>query len=148
MTYRAIDLATAARTLWGECEGEPQAGKEAVAWVMRNRVEHPCWWSREKGDGIEDDTIEAVCVDPWQFSCWKDAKRLAKMQALTTDNEAFRQCLIAVAAVFGDLIADPTGGACHYHAVSMDPYPSWTAKLQRSTKIGNHVFYIEKKDKA
>ena len=143
MTYRAIDISTAARTLWGECEGEPQAGKEAVAWVMRNRVERPGWWSREKGDDIADDTIQAVCRDPWQFSCWKDQKRREKMLALTVDNEAFRQCLIAVAAVFGDLIADPTGGACHYHAVWMDPYPAWTAKMQRTTKIGNHIFYVE-----
>ena len=43
---RALDLL--ARTVWGEARGECFRGKLAVAWVARNRAEHPRWWGDRK----------------------------------------------------------------------------------------------------
>ena len=125
------DIATLARTLYGEARGEAWAGKVAVAWVIRNRAERGGWWGG---------TIDGVCRKPWQFSCWNanDPNR-AKLQAVTPESPAFADCLAAAAAVLGGLVKDPTRGACHYHAPGVRP--AWAAGKDPVATIGRHRFY-------
>ena len=113
-------------------------GKEAVAAVIMNRVAIAqarggrFWWGG---------TVEEVCRKPWQFSCWNasDPNR-AKIEAVTADNRVFAQCLdIARRAVAGEL-ADPTGGANHYHSTSVNP--AWSHGVRPSAEIGGHLFYV------
>jgi len=139
------DLDTLARTLWGEARSERRAGMEAVAWVVMNRFARPCWWSRNRGDGIEDDTIEAVCRDPWQFSCWnpKDPN-LPKLLGVDQQDRHFRLALeVAAQAMSGQLPPPPQPGACHYK-VSSRPWPKdWGP--ERPTPdyvVGHHSFYV------
>ncbi|WP_341913694.1 cell wall hydrolase [Ferrovibrio terrae] len=143
MDQQARDLDTLARTLWGEARGEGRQGMIAVAWVILNRARKPCWWSRNKGDGIEDDTIEAVCRDPWQFSCWNvsDPNR-AKLLAVDTADPAFRLALaVAEDALAGRLPPDPTSGACHYKVSSL-PWPKdWGEPRDADFVHGHHAFY-------
>ena len=82
MEYRLEDVLALARTLWGECRGEPKIGQIAVAWVILNRAEQPGWWSKSHTEAIMDDTIEAVCLCPHQFSCWWDSQA-AKVRSKT-----------------------------------------------------------------
>lgn len=142
LSYRAIDLLTLARTLWGEARSESWRGLIAVAWVVRNRLAKPGWWSRQQGDGIPDDTIEAVCRDKWQFSCWWDSQ---KARVSTRTPAQLGLCYQAAQAVLDGIEDDPTGGADHYHTIAKPDYaktwpPEW-AKGHKGVVIGNHVFY-------
>lgn len=117
-------------------------GQIAVAWVIRSRATNPGWWSRQRGDGIPDDTIEAVCLDPHQFSCWWDgqAKRVrsSTLAQLGTLYELAE-------AVLNDQIPDPTNGADHYHAIlrpeGVEVWPPVWAQKKVGKRIGRHLFY-------
>lgn len=141
MKYRPEDVLILARTLYGESRGESEDGQTAVAWVVRNRAEHPGWWSRQR-DGIPDDTIEAVCLEPNQFSCWWD-KQATKVRSITVDKlTSFIQ--IAQGVLLGN-IPDSTGGADHYHTILRPEYaktwpPKW-AQGKVGKTIGSHIFY-------
>lgn len=128
-----------ARTLWGEARGEPVRGIEAVAAVVLNRVAVA---RAAGGDWWWGGSIVEVCRKPFQFACWLpgDPNR-EKLLAVGPGDPAFRMCLrIARRAVAGRL-ADPTGGATHYHARTVAPY--WSHGLTPCAEIGNHVFYRE-----
>lgn len=133
----AVDVL--ARTLFGEARGESVKGKEAVAAVVMNRVRR----ARERGGAYWwGATVEQVCLKPWQFSCWNqtDPNR-AKIEAVGMDNRVFRTCVrIARRAVAG-VIADPTGGATHYHV--RDLAPPWSRGRVPAAEIGGHVFFAD-----
>lgn len=82
-------------TIYGEARGQPILDQLAVGAVIRERYLRPGWWTREKDDGIEDDTWQATCRDPYQFSCWNggDANYKAMINADTHDNKTFQKCL-------------------------------------------------------
>ena len=125
----ALDLDIAARTVYGEARGESDAGKLAVAWVIRNRVEAETWF----GEGIA-----GVCKKPWQFSCWNqnDPNR-EKLLVLKKDSIGYQQALAAVARALVS-IDDPTDGSRHYHTKAVRPH--WA--IGKPTKIiGNHLFF-------
>lgn len=133
----ATDLDIMARTIYGEARGESQIGRIAVGWVIRNRAEMdlgndglPDWW----GEGIK-----GVCQRPWQFSCWNqnDPNR-AKLLTVTHKDAAFKACLTAARDVLLGSMADPTGGATHYHTASVAP--PWAKGLKHTT-VGRHRFY-------
>jgi N-acetylmuramoyl-L-alanine amidase len=126
---RSIDVL--ARTLWGEARGEGRTGIDAVAAVVVNRLRRP----RRFGA-----TIEEICRKPFQFSCWNENDpNLPKLLAVGPDNRELAVCLeVAKAAVEGRL-ADPTGGADHYHHRSVQP--AWSAGRTPSAIIGNHLFF-------
>lgn len=125
------DLDVMARTLWGEARGESLEGKIGVAWVIKNRADKPSWWGKD---------ITGVCKAPWQFSCWlpNDPNR-AKLLAVKTTDEMFRECLFIVAGVLSGNIPDPTKGANHYHAKSIKP--NWANGVEPTARLHNHVFY-------
>lgn len=140
--YRPVDLVTLARTLWGEARGEPVEGQIAIAWVVKNRVNNPGWWSRQKGDGIVDDTIESVCLDPNQFSCWWDSQA-PKVRSRSI--ESLGPFMVAAQAVLDGLEPDPTGGADHYHTIARPEgvrvWPPKWAQGKAGKTIGRHIFY-------
>ena len=126
----AIDIL--ARTIWGEARGEGPDGRKAVAAVVVNRVKRPRWWGR---------TVEAVCLKPWQFSCWNenDPNRAPLLSVGPSDAE-FRACLaIATAAVDG-FADDRTLGATHYFRTGTS-VPHWAAGKTACATIGNHSFF-------
>lgn len=139
-----FDLDTMALTLWGECRGESLKGQQAVAWVIRNRFYQPGWWSRHAGDGIPDDTIAAVCRDPWQFSCWNPSDRQsARLKDPSTlqrpDVQALRE--LAARVLWEDAANDPVAGADHYCTKKVAPYTRWAKGRKPVKVIGNHQFY-------
>lgn len=131
---REVDIL--ARTLYGEARGETVRGKEAVASVVLNRVKR----AKGRGGYWWGDSIEAVCLKPWQFSCWNenDPNR-AKILAVDETNTVFESCLrIARRAVSGCL-EDITKGATHYHVKSLTPI--WTRGKAVCAEVGRHQFY-------
>lgn len=140
-TVTELDLDTLTRTLFGEARGEPLVGQVGVVHVVLNRLRTPGWWSRQKGDGIPDDTVAAVCRDPWQFSCWNpsDPNR-AKLLALTPADSIYRILRNSVeAVVLRGLHPDPTGGATHYKR--FDWKAAWAAGRTPTVRLGVHEFY-------
>jgi N-acetylmuramoyl-L-alanine amidase len=139
----AIDLDTMARTLWAEARGEGREGMEAVAAVIMNRYAKPCWWSRQKGDGIPDDTIQAVCRDPWQFSCWnRNDPNLPKLLAVDIRDPAFRLALDVAAEAMSGQLQDPTGGAHHYKVTKLAWPKDWGPERAEADYVcGAHSFY-------
>ncbi|MGQ0528070.1 MAG: cell wall hydrolase [Alphaproteobacteria bacterium] len=134
--YRALEIDVLARTLWGEARGQGQAGLEAVACVVLNRVEI----ARERGKYWWGGDIIQVCQKPYQFSCWnRSDPSYQQLVAVDAKNRAFVLCQrIARAAVNGDL-SDGTGGATHYHANYVSPY--WAQGERPTAVIGAHIFY-------
>lgn len=138
------DLITLALTVWAEARGEGLDGQRAVAWVIRTRWEHPGWWSRQRGDGIPDDTITAVCRDPCQFSCWSpDDPHYPRLFLPATRERLDYQ----LARKVGEDVmnappeADITGGADHYCTKAVARYTRWARGHKPIRVIGNHQFY-------
>ena len=127
-----------ARTIWGEARGEGQTGMTAVACVVMNRVNIAR--AQPNGDYWWGNSILRVCQKPLQFSCWNpNDPNLLQLQSVTTENAEFALATrIAGWAATGSL-ADPTGGATHYHALSV--IPSWASGHTPTAIIGHHVFY-------
>jgi N-acetylmuramoyl-L-alanine amidase len=131
--YRASTQETdvLARTLWGEARGEGILGMAAVAAVVMNRVRKPCWWG---------DSIISVCQARYQFSCWNDDDpNRVKLRRVDHADPLFAQAHTIASLAAAGWLADPTGGATHYHAVGINP--KWAAGHLPSITIGRHKFY-------
>lgn len=139
------DLTTMALTVWAEARGEMPGGQRAVAWVIRNRFENPGWWSRNAGDGIPDDTIAAVCRDPFQFSCWNPAD--PNRFRLDNPNTQKRPDYLAIRQICEDVLNsttaddDPTSGSDHYCTIAVARNTRWARGRKPAVVIGNHQFY-------
>lgn len=133
------DLDTLTRTLWGEARGEPDTGRTAVAWVVRNRAEWSpaAWWGN---------TIKGVCLKGWQFSSWNvnDPNR-AKMIALAKDDPLYLELRKIAEGVLSGAIEDPTaeaiGGATTYKVVGTKA--SWDNAVFSlpNIVIGRQIFW-------
>ena len=125
------DLDTLARTLYGEARGELYGGKVAVACVVINRVKARSWYG---------DSVAAVCLKPYQFSCWNaDDPNREKIEAATEDDDDFRECLdVATRALAGEF-PDLTFGSRHYHTPGVTP--KWSRGKTPIIKIGEHLFF-------
>ena len=137
------DLDTMALTVWGEARGESAKGQIAVAWVIKNRWMHPRWWSRHSFDSIPDDTISAVCRDPWQFSCWNpsDPNRKKLEDSTTKDLDSFIQIRKMCELVLLNEISDPTNTADHYVVTKIANSVRWARGRKPCAVIGNHSFF-------
>lgn len=128
------DIETLGRTIWGESRGELYAGMIAVGWVVRNRTADKLErWPR---------TIEGVCRQPRQFSCWNSSDPNGiRVRAVGVDDPAFRQCLrVAVEVICGSI--DPTKGANHYLTIALaeSKPPKWYDPAKVVIDIGHHRF--------
>jgi len=146
---RSIDLLTMAATIYGEARGTSQVDREDIAHVILNRFKDgPDWMKSQRGDGIPDFTIEAVCRDPWQFSCWNmndpnypKLKRLMKTPLKALENERFLECLEAALRAFNGRGQKRVGKSLHYHAKSMNFPSAWGTPVEPYRDNGFHLFY-------
>lgn len=132
-TY-AIDIL--ARTLWGEARGETLAGKEAVACVILNRLKK----AKTKGRFWWGNSLEEICLKPYQFSCWnQNDVNYRRVIAVTDADPHFAICLRIARRAVNELLNDATNGADHYHADTITP--SWSEGRAPTAIIGRHLFY-------
>lgn len=119
-----------ALTLYWESGGEPRAGVVGVGWVVLNRLAHPefpstvCQVVRQGGN-------QPGC----QFSYSCDGQTDAPI-----DPEAWSRVRSIAQEVLTKQVPDPTGGALFFHSASLEEIP-WTVTRQRTTQIGNQVYY-------
>lgn len=140
MIYDPHNLDIMAKTLWAEARGEPEEGMLAVGWVIRNRAERSGYAGSLVGS---NGAVSAVCLAPWQFSCWnKNDPNYAKLEVLALD-EYVKEQELAI-DVLGGIAPDPTGGADCYYAPAGMPggvAPPWAASMHFCGKFGTQFFY-------
>ncbi len=129
-----------ARTIWGEARGSGLEGMAAVANVIGNRVNadigrdnKPDWW----GEGYI-----AVCLKPWQFSCWNENDpNYAKLMAVELPDPQFSDAIVFAWAQTNGRLRDRTKGSDSYYAAGMKNPPAWARGKVYQVEIGGHLFY-------
>lgn len=128
------DIDTLARTLWAEARGEGLQGMEAVACVILARTKDKRW----------PDTVEDVCRQPWQFSCWNsDDPNLPKLARVGHSDLGYARAYAVAAMAVADMLMDRTSDANHYLTASLfdgSRRPVWAHPENVTCRIGNHVF--------
>ena len=117
--------------IYYEARGEGPSGEEAVAEVVLNRTRN----GRHKRS-ICAVVYQGVARAGCQFSFACDGSRTKRKC-----RQAWRQAADLAARILSgrQALTDLTGGATHYHALSVRPY--WADALVRTVQIGHHVFY-------
>lgn len=142
------DRQAVALTVFGEARREPLIGQHAVAWVIRNRLEHP------QRFGF---SWKGVCHRHAQFSCWYPwggASNYAAVMAAATQvidgpmpspGSALARALQVADDVMAGRGFDPTKGADHYYApAAMTPagrVPVWAQGKTPTAVVGAHQFF-------
>lgn len=133
-TITPAELHVVVQTIWGEARSECRLGQIAVAWVIRNRVDHPGrdWWG--------DDLI-GVCKTPRQYSCWNaDDPNRPKLDGVGVATQGYLGLLNVATEVMIGGLDDPTAGATHYRRVG---WPAkWAAGRKPSVVIDHHEFFV------
>ena len=122
------------RTVIGEAANQGTVGQQAVAAVIKNRMD-------AGKQGAQD-----VIFAPNQFEPWNNPKTRATLEAIDPNSKQYQDILNnAVRPVMAGTAKDPTGGATHFYsptaqkALGRDA-PDW-AQGQTPTVIGQHNFY-------
>lgn len=134
-TFTELDIF--ARTLYGEARGDvAKFGDKAlyaIGHVILNRLEAKSWFGT---------SIKAVCLKPFQFSCWnKDDPNYPILMQTDIKNSVYALC----ETVAQDLLKqknkrqDFTNGANHYHHRLTAAY--WSHKKTPTLTFGSHMFY-------
>lgn len=128
------DIDILARTLLGECEPWNEDEAKAIASVIMNRVRFKNW----------PNTPAAVCLQPWQFSCW-NANDPNRGRIIAAAGRWFEKCLDIATLAVKHGIHDPTCGATHYYLSSIKT-PKWakgkTSCYRTLHKNGSfHLFF-------
>lgn len=128
---QAWEFSLLALCIWREARGEPYQGKLGVAWVIRNRALHPSWYGHD---------WEEIILKPSQFSSFNpNDPNAVKFPGDPAKEPDWAECLSVAQDVYSNAIADPTGGAINYHAISA--HPDWADKMNFTVQLGNHRFY-------
>lgn len=127
------NLGVAARTLWQEARGEPQAGQIAVAHAIVNRLKSGRWGK----------TLGEVCLWHMQFSGWRNVDpNFALACELHDDDPQLVAFANLITQAFTE--SDPTSGAEFYYADTIEP-PIWTNGASYCGKFGSQLFFCNVK---
>ncbi|MGF6401536.1 N-acetylmuramoyl-L-alanine amidase [Pseudomonas frederiksbergensis] len=119
-------LVCLALNIYHEARGEPRNGQVAIAMVTMNRAE----W--------ESDNVCQVVYEHGQFS-WTHSKRDHTPQ----DPKAWKKAQEIAKGVINGHHQDITLGATHFHAHRLQPI--WSLSLEKTVRIGSHIFYTQDK---
>jgi len=117
--------------LYYEARGEGREGQQAVAEVVFHRMNNGNY-----GHSICAVVYEGAGHPGCQFSFTCNGEL-----AHRREEAAWRQSeQLAAEILTGEVrLKNATGGALNYHAVSVSP--DWAPTLEKTTQIGNHIFY-------
>jgi len=122
-----------------EAGGEPYKGKIAVGYVILNRY--------RAQRSYFGHTIVGVILKRKQFSCFNNVERekLVKDFEKGCYRKDMDECFKAARAAFYGEEKDPTNGAFWYVHKRLEGKCRWMKNLVVTARIGNHVFYGEKR---
>ncbi|NGR07255.1 cell wall hydrolase [bacterium SGD-2] len=129
------ELECLARAIYFEARGEPVKGQEAVALVIMNRVKSKHYPNTVCGVVYQGVNRKRACQ--FSFACDGKSDVIREKAAYKTA----RQIASDVLACGQNECDKPTPltRSTHYHADHVKP--RWASKLQRTGKVGRHVFY-------
>lgn len=143
----ADDLSLLATTVFLEGEGEPDEGKVAIAWTIRNRMDASRRTARKVILG-PDGLVEGDGRAYEAFSAWNDdyvRQRTARL--IAPDPVLWDRCWRAAACALWRLQPDPTGNAVFYLNVELTrkirqlhDLPSWYDPARVTLRSGHHEF--------
>ncbi|MEG3087981.1 cell wall hydrolase [Sphingomonas sp. PB4P5] len=125
---RALQCLTTA--IYYEAASEPDAGQQAVAQVILNRVRHPAFPGTVCGVVYQGSERTTGC----QFSYACDGS-MARIPVKAYWNRALG---VAARALAGSVYA-PVGMATHYHTYAVTP--AWNRSLVMTAAVGAHFFH-------
>ncbi len=112
-----------------EAANQDDAGQEAVAQVVLNRVRHPAFPASICGVVFQGSERRTGCQ--FTFTCDGSLFRRADPQLWG------RARRVAESALDGSVF-QPVGLATHYHADYVVPY--WASSLEKNAQVGAHIF--------
>lgn len=136
------DIFILAKTIYGEARGEPEEGKIAVGWVVRNRAQ--CVLDHGSPHMFGSGTIASAALAPWQFSCNNsNSPEETEMASLTEDSTdpVFLACRTSAEMVIDGVVDDPTDSSMWYHTVAMGWPGEWGKQIPATRQIGSQLFY-------
>ena len=125
---RDLDCLTLA--VYYEARGEGQAGMQAVAQVILNRVRSSAFPNTVCGVIFQGAGRRTGC----QFSFACDGSMRGRREGGAWE----RSRRVAARALDGYVYA-PVGNATHFHTTAVNP--RWSGSLTRVTQVGQHIFY-------
>jgi N-acetylmuramoyl-L-alanine amidase len=150
MKVSDVDILIGALTIHGEARGDTQEGRTAVAHCILNRMSKKSWWGKDVA-GHDDHTMAAVCLKPWQFSCWNKSdpnslllRSLQERYREAIQQKACRASLKALIDALDGYAPDQTGGATHYLTTRLHQSvrcPLWARGNNNFIEIGKHRFF-------
>jgi spore germination cell wall hydrolase CwlJ-like protein len=125
---QALECLTSA--IYYEAGRETDAGQQAVAQVILNRVRHPAYPSSVCGVVFQGSTRPTGC----QFTFTCDGSMASRPMA-----SAWSRARKAAWAALNGAVYAPAGLSTHYHANYVLPY--WASSLVKLHVEGPHIFY-------
>jgi len=153
--------------VYHEARGEPDIGKQAVAYVVLNRVSRPdypnticnvvkqgpireSWTTRKDKTLPNDQRIYWPVKNKCQFSWYCDGRSDQIQLIYKTKNNYIKQNLNswkdsvkAATHAYAGLSYDPTKGATHYFAHKKIDPPFWAHKFKITRILGGHTFLMK-----
>jgi spore germination cell wall hydrolase CwlJ-like protein len=123
------DLDCLTQAVYFEARGEGQAGMEAVAQVVLNRVRHPAFPKSVCGV-----VFQGAGAGGCQFSFACDGSMHRGVEA-----EAWRRSRDVAAKALGGYVMPTVGNATHFHTIEVSP--GWRANMLRVAQVGTQIFY-------
>lgn len=118
-----------ARSIYWEAKGEGNAGMEAVANVVMNRLGHKGFPNTICGV-VKQGHEQGAC----QFSWWCDGR-----SDVAEEEESYTGAKEIARKALNRQLTDRTGGALYFHQRKLNPH--WAAEYIRTAEVGEHVFY-------
>ncbi|MGE9295503.1 MAG: cell wall hydrolase [Puniceicoccales bacterium] len=117
-----------------EAASEGPEGMQAVLNVIYNRA------------GGDIHKVVGVVARPKQFTAFNSATQADRpdygpLIERATSDIAFNTAYGLVEKMERGTLPDITGGADHYHADHGGETPYWTGNMEKTTRIGEHIFY-------
>lgn len=124
------ELLCLAKNVYFEARGEPISGKQAVAQVVLNRMDHPAF--PKTACGVVNQKTKTAC----QFSWVCEPKRKVNVNSPAWGDSVW----IAKKALTNKNAYDKFSSTVLYFHEKHLPF-DWNHKYQKVKVIGNHVFY-------
>lgn len=118
-----------ARTIYWEAKGEGDAGMQAVANVVMNRLRHQ-GFPKSICAVVKQGHEQGAC----QFSWWCDGQG-----DNAEEQESYALAKDIARTALNRQLGDRTDGALYYHHQRLTP--SWSKQYIRTVEVGAHVFY-------
>lgn len=128
-----LDAMMTSLAVWREARGETYQTMLGVAYVIKNRADHPRWWGN---------TPTSVVLKPYQFASFN--KNDANSLKFPMVGKVWEDCFHAAQAALTKSEPDPTNGATHFYDVSIiNNPPSWARELTFMSRLGGLLFFKE-----